>query len=122
VDVQAQPLTTNESTQRTYARRRSNRIPPHRGGGGSEEQDLALTLTENLANDETIDMDDVAVLAQGEGIDPVRADGEKSDRVESLINDGVTFKACSNTLEMFDLDKSDLVAGIETQYLTKLAS
>ena len=81
---------------------------------GSEEQDLALTLAENLTEDETIDMDDVTVLAQGEGIDPVTADGEKSGRVESLINDGVTFKACANTLDMFDLEKADLVAGVET--------
>ncbi|WP_049900277.1 DsrE family protein [Halococcus agarilyticus] len=82
--------------------------------GGSDEQDLALTLAENLAGDESIDMDDIAVLAQAEGIDPVTTDGEKSDRVESLVDDGVSVKACSNTLEMFDLTESDLVDGVET--------
>ena len=82
--------------------------------GESEKQDLALTLAENLANDETIEMDDIAVLAQAEGIDPVTADGEMSGRVESLVNEGVSVKACSNTLDMFDLDNADLVAGVET--------
>jgi intracellular sulfur oxidation DsrE/DsrF family protein len=82
--------------------------------GGSDEQDVALTLAENLAQDDTIDMDDIAVLAQAEGIDPVTADGEHSDRVESLVNDGVSVKACSNTLDMFDLSEADLVDGVET--------
>lgn len=82
--------------------------------GGSDEQDLALTLAENLANDDSIDMDDIAVLAQAEGIDPVTTDGEHSDRVESLVDDGVSVKACSNTLDMFDIDNADLVAGVET--------
>jgi intracellular sulfur oxidation DsrE/DsrF family protein len=81
--------------------------------GGSDEQDIVLTLAENLTQDDTIDMDDVAVLAQAEGIDPVTADGEKSDRVESLIESGVSVKACSNTLEMFDLSEADLVDGVE---------
>lgn len=82
--------------------------------GEAEEQDIALTLAENLAQDDTIDMEAIAVLAQAEGIEPVRADGEHSDRVASLISDGVSVKACSNTLDMFDLDEADLVDGVET--------
>jgi hypothetical protein len=82
--------------------------------GEDDEQELVLTLTENLTQDETIDMEDVALLAQAEGIEPVRADGERSDHVRSLIEEGVSVKACSNTLEMFDLEESDLVEGVET--------
>jgi uncharacterized protein len=86
----------------------------HLVSGDSDDQELTLTLAENLTKDETIDMDDVAVLAQAEGIDPVRADGDQSDHVQSLIEDGVSVKACSNTLDMFDLTEADLVEGVET--------
>lgn len=86
----------------------------HLISGDSNEQELALTLAENLTQDETIEMDDVTVLAQGEGIDPVTAGGDHSDHVETLIDDGVTFKACANTLDMFDIEEADLVSGVET--------
>ena len=85
----------------------------HLVSGDSDDQELTLTLTENLTKDDTIDMDDVALLAQAEGIDPVTADGEMSDHVESLIEEGVSVKACANTLDMFDLSEADLVDGVE---------
>ena len=90
-----------------------NRTVFHLIDGGSDEQDLALTLAENLATDDTIEMDDIAVLAQAEGIGPVTTDGEYSDRVASLVDDGASVKACSNTLDMFDLTEADLVDGVE---------
>lgn len=40
------------------------------------------------------------------------ADGEYSDRVESLVDDGISVKSCSNTLDMFDLAEADLVDGV----------
>ena len=86
----------------------------HLASSDEGHQELVLTLAENLTQDDTIDMDDVAVLAQAEGIEPVRADGEGSDHVESLIDSGVTIKACSNTMEMFDLEESNLLDGVET--------
>jgi intracellular sulfur oxidation DsrE/DsrF family protein len=91
-----------------------NKTVFHLIGGSADEQDLALTLAENLAADDSIEMDDIAVLAQAEGIDPVTADGEESDRVRALVEDGVSVKACSNTLDMFDLAETDLVDGVET--------
>lgn len=86
----------------------------HLVSGDADDQELTLTLAENLTKDDTIDMDDVAILAQAEGIDPVTADGDQSDHVQSLIEDGVSVKACSNTLDMFDLTEADLVEGVET--------
>lgn len=91
-----------------------NKTVFHLVEGGADEQDLALTLAENLTEDDTIEMDDIAVLAQADGIDPVTADGNESDRVRSLVESGVSVKACSNTLDMFDLSPADLVDGVET--------
>lgn len=92
----------------------ANQTVFHLISGDSDEQELALTLAENLGEDETIDMEDIAVLAQGEGIEPIKADGSGSDQVQSLIDSGVSIKACANTLEMFDIDEADLVDGVET--------
>ena len=86
----------------------------HLASGDGDKQELVLTLAENLTKDDTIDMDDVAVLAQAEGIEPVKSDGEGNDHVRSLIDNGVSIKVCSNTMEMFDLEEADLVNGVET--------
>lgn len=86
----------------------------HLASGDPDEQELVLTLAENLTKDETIEMDDVAVLAQAEGIDPVTIGADGESQVRTLLDEGVSFKACSNTLSMFDLEESDLVDGVET--------
>ncbi len=91
-----------------------NKTVFHLIGSSADEQDLALTLAENLTEDDSIEMDDIAVLAQAEGIDPVTKEGDESERVRALVESGVSVKACSNTLAMFDLDESDLVDGVET--------
>jgi len=85
----------------------------HLTSGDEEHQDTVLTIAENLSNDETIEMDDIAVVAQAEGIDPLTVGGTHSGTVESLLADGIAFKACRNTLDMLDLDDSDLVEGVE---------
>jgi hypothetical protein len=78
------------------------------------EHETALAVAENLLADESGSIDDVAVVAQSKGIEAVTAGGKHEEQVQSLINDGVSFKGCSNTLEMMDLDESDLVGGVET--------
>lgn len=78
------------------------------------EQETALAISRNLLDDESGSIDDVAVVAQAGGIKAVTAGGETEQKVRSLLDDGVSFKACSNTLEMMDLEESDLVEGIET--------
>ena len=82
--------------------------------GDADSQDRALTLAGNLAEDDTVEMDDIVVLAQAEGIDPLTTDGYGADEVESLLDRGVVFEACSNTMEMMDLEESDLHDGVET--------
>ncbi|WP_313693693.1 DsrE family protein [Halorarum halobium] len=76
-------------------------------------QDTTLTLAENLADDEDVEMDDVVVLAQADGITPLTADGSHEDRVRSLQEKGIAFVACGNTLELRDLTREDLVDGVD---------
>jgi intracellular sulfur oxidation DsrE/DsrF family protein len=82
--------------------------------GDEDDQKTTLTIAENLSKDETIEMDDITIVAQADGIGPVTQGGTHSDVVESLIEAGISFKACSNTLDMKDLTEEDLVEGVET--------
>ncbi|MCH7662230.1 MAG: DsrE family protein [Euryarchaeota archaeon] len=86
----------------------------HLVSGDEEEREVALNIAQNLVDDESGDIDTVAVVAQSEGIEPVTIDGVGSDHVQSLINEGVSFRACSNTLDLMDLAESDLIEGVET--------
>lgn len=54
------------------------------------------------------------IVAQSEGIESVTARGNNADQVQSLLDDDVAFKACSNTLDMMDFNESDLIGGVET--------
>lgn len=86
----------------------------HLSSGDETEQETALAVVENVLADESDSVDEVAVVAQAGGIEAVTDDGDYADRVRSLIDDGVPFKGCANTLETKGLEEADLVDGIET--------
>jgi hypothetical protein len=86
----------------------------HIVSGDETEQETALAIARNLLEDESGSIDDVAVVVQAGGIAAVTADGENRETVRALLDDGVSFKACRNTLELKDLAESDLVDGVET--------
>lgn len=81
--------------------------------GDPDQQQTALTLAENLAEDDSIDVDDIVVVLQADGIEPVRAGGSDEDRVRSLQEKGIAFSACGNTLELKGMERSDLVGGVD---------
>lgn len=86
----------------------------HLVSGDETEQETALKIARNLLNDESGDIDNVAIVVQAGGIGSITTGGDYEDRVESLLDDGVAFRACSNTLAAMDLEESDLIDGIET--------
>jgi intracellular sulfur oxidation DsrE/DsrF family protein len=86
----------------------------HLVSGDESEQETALAIARNILDDDGSHIDDVAVVVQSDGIHAVTADGELEQRVASLVDDGVSFKACSNTLDAMGLAESDLVEGVET--------
>ncbi|AHG02855.1 hypothetical protein HALDL1_03905 [Halobacterium sp. DL1] len=85
----------------------------HLVSGDETEHRTALNIARNLLEDESDRIDDVAVVAQAGGIHAVTSDGEHGETVRSLMDDGVPFMGCSNTLEAFDLAESDLIDGVE---------
>lgn len=86
----------------------------HLVSGDESEQETSLAIVENLLEDESGTIDDVAIVAQAGGIDAITTNGDANEQVQSLLEQGVAVKACSNTMEMKDMDESDLVEGVET--------
>jgi intracellular sulfur oxidation DsrE/DsrF family protein len=85
----------------------------HLVSGDESEQETALAIAENLLTDESGSIDDVAVVAQAAAITAITTGSDTGETVASLLEDGVSFSACTNTLEMMDIDESELVDGVE---------
>jgi len=83
----------------------------HVVSANESEHQTAFAITENLL--ESGEIDDVAVVAQAEGIHAVATDGEHVDRIRSLLAEGVAFSGCGNTLDARGMAESDLVEGVE---------
>lgn len=86
----------------------------HLLSGDETEQETALAIARNLLEDETGSIEDVAIVVQADGVNAITTGVETEDQVKALLDDGVSFKACRNTLDMMDLDESDVIEGIET--------
>lgn len=67
----------------------------------------------NLLDDETVDLDAVAVVTNSGGLQLVRDDSPQRDQVAALIERGVAFNQCSNTIDGTDVTVEDLVDGVE---------
>ncbi|SDM80644.1 hypothetical protein SAMN04487949_2652 [Halogranum gelatinilyticum] len=67
----------------------------------------------NLLDDETVDLESVALVANSGGLGLLLDDSERRERVEELQERGVVFKQCANTLVGTDIDESNLVDGVE---------
>lgn len=71
----------------------------------------AFANAENLLADDTIDIDAVALVVNGDAVTALLADGEHADRVTSLV-DSVDVKACRNSIEGRDIEPDALVTGV----------
>ncbi|WP_224269346.1 DsrE family protein [Haloprofundus salinisoli] len=78
-------------------------------------QEHALGNVSNLLADETIDLDDVVLLVNGSGFKLVlEAQTEHAEKLQELQEQGVSIRACENTMERFSASQDDLVDGVET--------
>lgn len=74
------------------------------------ENEHVLANVENLLADDSVEMDDVAVLLNGDAAPllTVEGDDELAEPVADLQDDGVDFFVCQNSLHARDLDASDV--------------
>lgn len=82
---------------------------------GTDEQGHALANVENLLADAATDAEDIVLVANGRGVELLAAStSEHPERVASLARDGVSFRACRNSMESRGVIESALVEGVET--------
>lgn len=85
----------------------------HVSAANSDEQARALGSVSNLLADDSVDLDEVAVVVTGAAIEILAQGSPHDSRVVGLVED-VSFEACENALEGLDLTASDLFDGVET--------
>jgi hypothetical protein len=83
--------------------------------GATGDQKHAIANVTNLLNDSSTTVEDVVLVANGRGIKLLSSSlSEHADDVAELVERGVSFRACQNSMAAFDMDESDLVEGVET--------
>ena len=86
----------------------------HLSSGQSMAGPEAIANVSNLLADETVDHDAVALVANGGGVQHLRADTDHADRIRALIERGVDVYSCQNAMNAQGLTSDDLVGGVET--------
>lgn len=71
----------------------------------------ALENVTNLRADETVDVS-ISVVANGGGLEHLYSDARTADTVRELLDAGVEFFACENTIERSDREPDELVDGV----------
>lgn len=86
----------------------------HFSESGESEQKHALNNVANLLSTDMVETEETVLVANGAGIYLLAA--ERSyfpDRVRSLLSEGASFRACSNSMEALNVAESDLIDGVE---------
>lgn len=86
----------------------------HFSKSGESEQKHALNNVANLLSTDMVETANAVLVANGAGIYLLAA--ERSyfpDRVRSLLAEGASFRACSNSMEALGVAESDLIDGVE---------
>lgn len=79
--------------------------------GTAEEQKHAVANVANLLEDDSVSLGNVTLVANGAGIKLlVQGDSTVADQIQTLMKDGVVFRACHNSMKAFGIGKSDLLS------------
>jgi intracellular sulfur oxidation DsrE/DsrF family protein len=89
------------------------RAVSHVSAADSDEQARTLGSVSNHLGDDSIDLDDLAVVVTGDAIEILAQGSAHDSRVVGLLED-VSFTACENSLDGSDVTASDLFDGVET--------
>lgn len=86
------------------------RVVFHIDEGTIARANMVLHNIQNLIDDLGQDEVDVVLVANGEGIKAfLRAPNVHKARILSLVDDGVQFYVCGNSLRFLGLDKDDIL-------------
>ncbi|WP_267640751.1 DsrE family protein [Haloarchaeobius amylolyticus] len=80
-----------------------------------EEQRHAVANVANLLADDTTPVDQTVLVANGKGIYLLtETDSQYPEKVRELAEQGVSFRACQNSMAALDVAESDLLDVVET--------
>jgi uncharacterized protein len=85
----------------------------HHSNDDPELHDRIVSNIANLLDDETIDLDAVALVANSGGLSLLLKNSVHREQVETLLDRGVRFKQCHNTIDGTAIVKDDLIDGVE---------
>lgn len=85
----------------------------HVNFGDANRQEHALGNIENILKD--VPKAEIDVICHGEGISLVEMKKtQHSEKVQSLMKEGVRFVGCENTMKKKSIEKAELLAGTST--------
>jgi len=85
----------------------------HLSSDADRKRRMAVNNLTNLLADETADVDDIVLVTNSAGIELVTEDGQFSDQVAALAEQGVRFAVCGNSLWKSDYEEGDMHAAAE---------
>lgn len=80
----------------------------HLSTDADQQRRMALNNMTNLLEDETVDVNEVALVTNSSGIDLLVDGSAFNAQVEALADQGAQFKICGNSLWKSDYDESDM--------------
>ncbi|MFB6292425.1 MAG: DsrE family protein [Candidatus Nanohaloarchaea archaeon] len=86
----------------------------HLNSNDTGKQSETLGNIKNLREDETVDVEDIALVVNADAVDAVRNGSEAAEFLEDFISEGVEVKACSNSLDNREIGEEELLDGVET--------
>jgi intracellular sulfur oxidation DsrE/DsrF family protein len=84
----------------------------HVSSDDRDAQASALSSVSNLLADDSVELDEVAVVVSGGAVRMLAQGSPHDSRVVGLV-DEVSFAACSNSLRGMELSREDLFDGVE---------
>ncbi|WP_338729108.1 DsrE family protein [Haladaptatus sp. DJG-WS-42] len=87
----------------------------HLQSDGAENERKALNNVANLQGDETVDVDDIVLVANSKAVNALTTEGsDYPDRIKQLQNEQqVTFCACQNSMDAIGIAEQDLLEGVK---------
>lgn len=85
----------------------------HHSNDDPELHDRIIGNITNLLDDETIDLNEVALVANSGGLSLLLKDSDRQEQVKALLDREVNFKQCRNTIHGTNITSEDLIDGVE---------
>lgn len=84
----------------------------HLTSGAEAEQKHALKNVANLLDDDTVDTETVALVANAQGVTAFIQSTPVREQVTSLLDRGVEIQICENSMAAFELSEGDFLDGM----------